>query len=434
MVQVKSLWFTSLLVLPAIVSAQSTSACNPLSSSSCAPDKALATSFAEDFKQESKWFSPSSTKDEVHYTDEGLKLTLAKRFDNPSLKSNFYLMYGKLEVILKAAHGTGIVSSFYLQSDDLDEIDLEWIGGDQTQVQTNFFSKGNTSTYDRGTFNQVDSPQTQYHNYTIDWGMEQLVWYIDGQAVRTLKNDTSDGYPQSPMYVMLGIWAGGDPDNAPGTIQWAGGETDYSKTPFSMYVERIVVSDYSSGTEYKYTDQSGDWTSIEAVDGKVNGRMDDAEDEFETLVAGGTIDSSSKTSSGSSSSSESESSSSSEEQSSSSSDSSSSIHDGLSSSRSRVDHIYSSSASSLVTRSESSSNVRNAVSTTSGSAASSATNSTGASGSSEASPTNSSSSTHSVTESSGAGLSLFYPQPIGKSGMKAIIFSVGMTLGIMLLM
>ncbi|CCH41217.1 Xyloglucan endotransglucosylase/hydrolase protein 4 [Wickerhamomyces ciferrii] len=432
MVQLSSSWFLTALVLPAFVQAQSFSECNPLKTSSCSPNKALATSFSTDFKEESSWFHAATVKEQVHYTDEGLKLTLAKRFDNPSVKSNFYIMYGKLEVILKASPGTGIVSSFYLQSDDLDEIDLEWTGTDDTQVQTNFFSKGNTTTYDRGKFHQVDSPQSQYHNYTIDWSLDELVWYVDGQVIRTLKNDTTDGYPQSPMYVVLGIWAGGDPDNAPGTIQWSGGETDYTKVPFNMYVERVVVTDYSSGSEYSYTDNSGDWTSIEAKDGSVNGRHDDAEKEFETLVAGGTI-SSDQSSSESSSSSDSSSSSSDDDE------SSSSYHDGLSSSRSRVESVTS---SHLYTRSESSSNNRNAVSTTSDAAtstedSSSGNSTTGKSGSavgSGSNSTNGSSSTHSVVESNGAGVSVNYPQPIGKSGIKAFILSTFIALGIMLFM
>jgi hypothetical protein len=40
-----------------------------------------------------------------------------------------------------------------------------------------------------------------------------------------------------------------------------------------MYVSSVAVTDYSTGTEYKYGDQSGDWTSIESVGGKVNGNV-----------------------------------------------------------------------------------------------------------------------------------------------------------------
>jgi hypothetical protein len=37
-----------------------------------------------------------------------------------------YIFFGKVDVTMKAANGTGVVSSFVMESDDLDEID--WVG------------------------------------------------------------------------------------------------------------------------------------------------------------------------------------------------------------------------------------------------------------------------------------------------------------------
>ncbi|GMG00259.1 unnamed protein product [[Candida] boidinii] len=219
--------------LLAYARADTTANCNPLSAS-CEPDKALATSFATNFKEESDLFDVYSTPDEIFYGDDGLTLTLAKRFDNPSLKSNFAIMFGKVEVILKAASGTGVVSSFYLQSNDLDEIDFEWVGGDGYHVQSNYFSKGNTATYDRGGMHAMADPRADFHNYTIEWNENEINWIVDSNIVRTLTPSNSQGFPQAPMYLFMGIWAGGDSSNAEGTIEWAGGLTDYSDAPFSM--------------------------------------------------------------------------------------------------------------------------------------------------------------------------------------------------------
>lgn len=274
------------------VAATTIASCNPLKTSNCEPDPALATSIVENFQSESEYYLPYRTPSEIFYGNEGLSLTLSKRFDNPSLVSNFYMMFGKVEVWFKSAPGTGVISSFYLQSDDLDEIDMEWFGGDVSQMQSNFFSKGDTTTYDRGEYHDMADPRADFHNYTIDWTESELNWYIDGNLVRTLLNNTSQGYPQTPMRIYFGIWAGGDPSNSEGTIEWAGGETNYSDAPFSMHIKSLVVSDYSSGTEYVYGGTSGDWTSIEAVDGSVNGRKAIAMAEFASLVNNGNIDSS----------------------------------------------------------------------------------------------------------------------------------------------
>lgn len=52
---------------------------------------------------------------------------------------------------------------------------------------------------------------------------------------------------------------------------WAGGTTDYSAGPFSMYLKSMTVTDYSTGTSYSYGDKTGNWQSITAKGGKVNG-------------------------------------------------------------------------------------------------------------------------------------------------------------------
>lgn len=142
-----------------------------------------------------------------------------KKGDGPLIKSDFYIMFERVEFTIKAAPVTGIVSSAVLQSDCLDEIDWEWLGADNTQVQTNYFGKGQTTTYDRGDFHPDDGNHDTFKVYTIDWNQQRILWQINGATVRTLNAAEAQGqYPQTPAYIKAGSWAGGDPDNAPGTI------------------------------------------------------------------------------------------------------------------------------------------------------------------------------------------------------------------------
>ncbi|KAG7192335.1 transglycosylase [Scheffersomyces spartinae] len=277
-----------------------TLACNPLISSDCPPDPALSASFKETFNLESKYFT-AVKENGLSYTDIGLEFQIAKQGMNPSIKSDFYIMFGKVEVVLQAAEGQGIISSFYLQSDDLDEIDIELFGGDPYEYQSNFFLKGNTATYDRGRYHHTSSsPLLNFHTYTIEWTEDQITWTCDGKLDRTLLSTNPQGFPQTPMYIMAGAWAGGDPNNQIGTIEWAGGLTDYNKGPFQMYIKSIIVSDYSSGKSYSYTDKSGTWQSIKSDGGKINGRIQEAQKEFATLqsVAANTFSSAVSTTGG----------------------------------------------------------------------------------------------------------------------------------------
>lgn len=259
--------FGAALFTPAY--SQTWSTCNPTLRTDCPADPALAKSVSIDFTSgASSSFSASGSPT---YDSNGVSFTVAKSGDSPQLTSNWYIMFGKVEVTMKAAPGAGIVSSVVLQSDDLDEIDWEWLGADPDQVQSNYFGKGQTTTYNRGAFHSDPGSQAGFKTYTIEWTASQIVWQIDGVTVRALQPaDASNQYPQTPMQLKFGSWSGGDPANAPGTIEWARGPTDYSKGPFTMLVKSVQVSDYSTGTEYKYGDQSGTWQSIVAVGGSVN--------------------------------------------------------------------------------------------------------------------------------------------------------------------
>lgn len=210
----------------------------------------------------------------------GAVFTINKETEAPTFTSLGYIFFGRVDVVARASVGTGIVTSFVLQSDDLDEIDWEWLGGDTTQVQTNYFSKGDTTTYDRGGFSGVGNPQAEFHTYTIDWTAEKLDWIIDGTVVRTLTYADAKGgasYPQTPMQIKLGTWVAGRKDAPEGTVQWAGGYTDFTQAPFNGYYKSVTVQDYMNGAKsagsYVYGDQTGTYESIkiEQGDGKTDG-------------------------------------------------------------------------------------------------------------------------------------------------------------------
>jgi hypothetical protein len=145
------------------------------------------------------------------------------------------------------------------------------MGGNTTHAETNYFGKGNETSYDRAFYYPVSSNvQENFHNYSVLWTSDQLQWLIDGQVVRTLPYAAANGganYPQTPMTLRMGIWAGGDSGNSPGTIQWAGGLTDYTKGPYTMYVQSATVNDFSTGKAYEYSDHSGSWQSIKVIQG-----------------------------------------------------------------------------------------------------------------------------------------------------------------------
>lgn len=212
----------------------------------------------------------NTTAGSIQYGSDGANFIINQRGDAPTVKTRFYIFFGTVEVIFRAARGQGIVSSIVIQSDDRDEIDWEWIGGNETHVQTNYFGKGNTTVYDRAIWHPISDPMDQFHNYTTHWTRENIEFYIDSNLVRTLNYEDANGgknFPQTPSDVRLGIWAGGDKKNDKYTIEWAGGETDYKDTPYTMTVKSVRISDATTGaTQYQYGDNTGSMDSIKLLD------------------------------------------------------------------------------------------------------------------------------------------------------------------------
>jgi hypothetical protein len=126
--------FTSVAILIAPISAQTWSNCNPTLRSDCPPDSALGRTVNIDLSSGSDSFTAQGNPT---YSKDGVSFTVSKSGDSPQLTSKWYIMFGKVEFTAKAAPGAGIVSSFVLQSDTLDEIDWEWLGADPNEVQSN---------------------------------------------------------------------------------------------------------------------------------------------------------------------------------------------------------------------------------------------------------------------------------------------------------
>ncbi|CAK7207007.1 hypothetical protein SEUCBS139899_009815 [Sporothrix eucalyptigena] len=275
---------TSAVVLlsATMVNAQTSSLCNPVKGQTCPADPAFGGTVTIDFtKGASEYFTLADGTTLNYDTEKGAAFEIAAETNAPTITSTKYLFFGTVEAVIQAAPGTGIVTSFVLQSDDLDEIDWEWLGGDTTEVQTNYFSKGDTTTYDRGGFSTVSTPQTTFHTYTVDWSPDAVVWSIDGTVVRTLTSASAGNgatFPQTPMQIKLGTWDGGASTEPEGTVEWAGGHTSFgsgSGAPYIAYYKSITVTDRSNGvsgaTSYSYQGTSGTYESIQVNTGGETG-------------------------------------------------------------------------------------------------------------------------------------------------------------------
>lgn len=257
------------LAAASAVSAQTSTLCNPLKTK-CPDDPAFAGSYTCDLRQglcKDIFANLAGTQAEGYDKDLGAVLTIKGETDSPTFQSHKYMFFGRIDFEMQTAPGPGIVTSVVLQSDDLDEIDIEWVGGDDAQFQTNYFFKGDDTVFDRGAFHPVSTPSKTFHTYSIEWTKDYVKWFLNGVEVRTLLYSTVGAakFPQTPMQVKFGTWVAGKKGAPDGTIQWAGGLANFAQ-PSRAYYRSIKIVDTSNGVKgakfYRYGDQSGTWQSI----------------------------------------------------------------------------------------------------------------------------------------------------------------------------
>ncbi|TID18244.1 hypothetical protein E2P81_ATG06179 [Venturia nashicola] len=262
------------LLAATIVQAQTTTECDPLVKT-CPNNPALPAKLSSSF---SHGMPPGwrqvPCKGSLSYGPGGVSIGYKELEDCTSIETIGMALFGLFEVKMKAAPGKGIVSSVVLQSDVRDEVDWEFLGGEDYRVQSNYFGKGDTTTYDRMIYVPVPNNQAEYHTYGINWTSTQIIWTLNGAPVRTLNYAEAKGgsrFPQTPARLKIGIWAA--PTDQPGIVQWAGGVADASKGPFAMTVSDVNIVNYTPGKEYRYKDRTGNWESIEVIKGPAAGMV-----------------------------------------------------------------------------------------------------------------------------------------------------------------
>lgn len=272
MTPMKSIFLCPLSILLAAcllspVAANSLTGCQPLNRTDCPSDPPLSgttTAYLNNTLDGGLWKTDGGMP---AYGDQGAKLSITHGRQSPTIVSRFYIFFGRVEVVMKAAKGKGIVSSMALISDDLDEIDLQIAGNETGYAHTNYFGKGN-STLDPVREKRLDVNGTTglFHNYTVDWTKDRIQWWVDDELARELQFADAmggDAYPQTPCALRIGVWTGGASDNnVQGVARWKKEKANYQSAPFEMTVKSIYAKDYSHGGKYYYTDKSGSFKSV----------------------------------------------------------------------------------------------------------------------------------------------------------------------------
>ena len=293
------LYFLSALTLTATLAAGTMmfAACGPTGQTEDLTDEPLENNviadwsegaadrvFASDGWTNASVFNCQWSANNLIYTDDGtMKLTIT---DNPDgseeagteyfggeARTYEYFGYGDYEVCMKPSAKAGTASTFFTctgnydtnphtgQPNPWDEIDIEFLGQDTTEVQFNYYVNGvggHEYMYDLGFDASKD-----FHEYGFRWTEDSITWFVDDKPVYKVElGSKNPAIPSTAGRILMNYWCGtseaegwmgaySNPDDQGPEYKWISttAQVDWGEVPVTEDVE-----------EYE-----GDWSKIEAA-------------------------------------------------------------------------------------------------------------------------------------------------------------------------
>ena len=155
-------------------------------------------------------------------------------------------LYGRFEVKMKTAVGSGVVSSFFTIDDywangqsstsNWREIDFEALGNISNAIQTNIITA--YETHHEELIYTPFYPYNSFHIYAFEWTPVSIKFFIDDQLVRQDYNDYVSTH-NTGQKIMMNIWQ-------PIWESWVG-EFDESILPVYAYYDWVKYYSYTPG-------------------------------------------------------------------------------------------------------------------------------------------------------------------------------------------
>ncbi|GMH15135.1 hypothetical protein Nepgr_016976 [Nepenthes gracilis] len=178
---------------------------------------------------------------------KSVHLSLDERTGSGFMSHDLYLNgLFSASIKLPSDYTAGVVVAFYMSNGDMydknhDEIDFEFLGnirGKEWRVQTNVYGNGSTSVGREERYNLWFDPSEDFHQYSILWTEDHIIFYVDEVAIREIAKEKAMGgdFPSKPMSLYATIWDGSD---------WAtnGGKyrVNYKYAPFVAQFSNLIL-------------------------------------------------------------------------------------------------------------------------------------------------------------------------------------------------
>lgn len=186
------------------------------------------------------------------------EVAFSKNYKGAEIYSNQSYLYGRFEMKIKSAPGSGQLSTFFLYRNNSEtatslwqEIDIEIFGKDSNSFQSNVIVEAvegkKLMTEQKHT--TPNSLSADFHIYAIEWTPDSISWFLDDSLIRTEK--TNAKLCNAAMSLRFNHWASNN-------VAWVGA-FNKSVLPQYQYVDWIQYSSYTPDNGDNGTDFTFQW-------------------------------------------------------------------------------------------------------------------------------------------------------------------------------
>ena len=161
---------------------------------------------------------------------------LAKPYRGGELRTIDTYQYGRFEVRMKSAPGSGVISSFFTFHDYWseghtssiywNEIDLEWLVRYDDKVHSNLIIHDQWDL--PGLSDLTFNPNEDFHTYAFEWTSQYISFFVDDQLILMIDDTVYINSMYRDQKIMMNIWQST-------SIEWAGSFSTSTLPTYAYY-------------------------------------------------------------------------------------------------------------------------------------------------------------------------------------------------------
>jgi hypothetical protein len=162
----------------------------------------------------------------------GIKLKLTQLEGGSSILTKELFHYGQIDANLKISEGVNVISSFYIESEDKNQIMFNMVNNNKNNIiiESNFFYKGNAVIGSARYYYPNEILSETYNKYSILWLPDYYEWRFNNLLIRRLYKNQTANFPDSPSIVKFSI-----------STEWKNDGIVWSQTPFEYAIKSVKL-------------------------------------------------------------------------------------------------------------------------------------------------------------------------------------------------